>query len=167
MSTYFPLNFPIFPCFGAVITDWNTVVVLLHHSSVSSGTVPSTQRIICFLVYACHTSFPSGHLGEEWEILIRISGKMGYLSPFKQMRPNPGTTKRSEHILAPFTLPDFHPGYHLRRDRIHMKEKAGQPGSCPPNFGYLLNACFVPIPLPDAGTVMESQSLASLWGDLL
>lgn len=48
-----------------------------------------------------------------------------------------------------------------------MKEKAGQLGSCPPNFGYLLNACLVPIPMPDAGTVMESQSLASLWGDLL
>lgn len=48
-----------------------------------------------------------------------------------------------------------------------MKEKAGQTGSCPPNFWYLLNACLVPIPLPDVGTVMESQSLASLWGDLL
>lgn len=95
------------PCFGAVITDWNTVVVLLHHFSVSFSLflsllcqVPSTQRIICFLVYASHTSFPSGHLGEGWEMMIRTSGKMGYLSSFKQMRPNPGTTKRSGHILA-------------------------------------------------------------------
>lgn len=62
--------------------------------------VPSTQRIICFLIYASHTSFPSGHLGEGWEMMIRISGKMGYLSSFKQMRPNPGTPKRSGHILA-------------------------------------------------------------------
>lgn len=48
-----------------------------------------------------------------------------------------------------------------------MKEKAGQPGSCPSSFGYLLNACLVSIPLPDVGTVMESQSLVSLWGDLV